>query len=99
MSIFYGLWSWIFGNYEGEHKEWHSNGQLSTHEFYKNGKLDGECKEWFEDGQLYIYEFYKNGQLDGEYKSGIIMVSFRLMDITRMESLTENIKVVCEWSA
>ena len=47
---------------EGEYKEWHENGQLSMHCFFKNGIKEGKYKEWYENGQLYEHEFYKNGE-------------------------------------
>jgi antitoxin component YwqK of YwqJK toxin-antitoxin module len=52
----------------GEYKEWHENGQLIKHYFYKDDKFDGEYKDWHSNGQLYIHCFYKDGKLDGEYK-------------------------------
>ncbi len=66
-TMFYGLWySGVKG--EGEHKEWHRNGQLSQHCFYKNNYIDGEYKRWHENGQLETERNYKNGRLDGEFK-------------------------------
>jgi len=52
----------------GKYEEWHSNGQLSKHCFYKNDKLKSECKEWWDNGQLHRHKFYKDGQLEGESK-------------------------------
>ena len=53
---------------EGEYKEWHYNGQLWEHSFWKNGKYDGEYKHWNDNGQLTAHSFFKNGILKGEYK-------------------------------
>jgi len=53
----------------GEYKIFYDNGQLSIHNFYRDGKREGECKWWYENGQLEIQSFYRNGDLDGEYKS------------------------------
>lgn len=57
------------GKYEGEHKQWHGNGQLGYHSFYKNGKLEGEHKQWHRNGQLWKQCSYEDGKLSGEYKS------------------------------
>ena len=53
---------------EGEYKEWHGNGKLFLHCFYKNGELEGEYKSWHENGKLYSHSFYKDGRLNSEYK-------------------------------
>jgi len=53
---------------DGEYKEWHDNGQLWIHSFYKDGKRNGEYKMWYVNGQLYEHSFYKDGDLDGEHK-------------------------------
>ena len=42
------------------------NGQTSSEEHYKNGKLDGKCTKWHGNGQTSSEEYYKNGKLDGK---------------------------------
>jgi antitoxin component YwqK of YwqJK toxin-antitoxin module len=59
----------VDGKLEGEYNEWHENGQLWVHCFYKKGKRHGELKDWDYYGQLREHSFYKEGKLDGEYKS------------------------------
>lgn len=54
-------------NFTGELKEWWSNGQLSEHSYYKNGKLHGEYKSWSLGGTLVRYELWKNGKLIKDY--------------------------------
>jgi antitoxin component YwqK of YwqJK toxin-antitoxin module len=62
---------WMEEFFNGEIKElkiWHENGQLSSHEFYKNGKREGVRKRWHKSGQLMALESYRNGSQDGEQK-------------------------------
>ena len=51
-----------------EVKWWLEDGQLMTHEFFKDGKRDGECKEWWGNGQLKYQGFFKDGKPEGELK-------------------------------
>ena len=53
----------------GEYKEYHDNGQLSMHAFYKDDKKNGEYKKWYSNGQLSRHSFYKDDKKDGEYKT------------------------------
>jgi len=50
-----------------ERKEWYTNGQLSTWEFFRNGKREGERKSWRENGQLCEQAFYRDGKLEGKH--------------------------------
>ena len=43
-----------------ECKNYHENGQLWAHYFYKDGKYHGEYKYWNEDGGLWRHCFYKD---------------------------------------
>jgi len=56
------------GNFEGEYKEWHENGQLRVQTTYKNGKQHGEYKDWYSNGQLWNHQYKDNGSLHGEDK-------------------------------
>jgi len=62
-----GLW---FSGYTwgGEYKQWHNNGQLWIHCFYKDGEREGEYKRWWDNGKLQIQCFFKDGKENGEYK-------------------------------
>ena len=51
----------------GEYKEWHKNGQLFVHVFYKDGKLNGEYKQWYDNGQLFSHYLYNDGEIVEEY--------------------------------
>ncbi len=64
-----GLW---FSGYksEGEYKEWHENGSLVMHCFYKNKNYDGEYKLWKKDGSLYIHRLYKDDKVIKDYLYG-----------------------------
>jgi len=46
----------------GEHKQWHENGQLSVQCHYANGKMEGEYKEWHPDGELMEHDVYVYGE-------------------------------------
>jgi len=55
---------WFSGKVrEGEYKEWHKNGQMYIHSFYKNDELEGEYKAWHPDGQLIGHSFWKDGEV------------------------------------
>ena len=47
-------------NFQGEYKYFHSNGTLSIHCFYKDGKRHGEYKWWWSDGTLGTHCFFKD---------------------------------------
>jgi antitoxin component YwqK of YwqJK toxin-antitoxin module len=53
---------------EGEFKDWHENGRLWNHRFYRDGILEGETKSWYENGRPQFQIFYKNGKSEGERK-------------------------------
>ena len=53
---------WADGRLDGEYKEWHENGQLRVHSYYKDGQLHGECKIWDENGELVDHGFYNRTQ-------------------------------------
>lgn len=53
----------------GEYKEWHRNGALSKHCFYKGGMLFGEYKEWYSDGGMREHSWRQWKHFVGEYKS------------------------------
>jgi len=44
---------------KSEYKEWHPNGQLSKHCFFKNGKLSGRCRTYHANGVLKTLSFHK----------------------------------------
>lgn len=73
-----GIWFWRNGkiefngiksiynipkNFTGYYKEWHPNGQIWVHSFWKNGKRDGEYRNWYSNGQIYEHSFWENGEL------------------------------------
>lgn len=49
----------------GEHKEFHLNGQLWLSCHYKNDKKHGDYKEWFQNGKLYEQCCYVDGKREG----------------------------------
>jgi antitoxin component YwqK of YwqJK toxin-antitoxin module len=49
----------------GEQKEYHENGQLYLHKFYKNNLLDGEYYHYTINGTLFSKQNYVNGKLNG----------------------------------
>jgi len=51
----------------GEFKNWHLNGQLWYHCFYKDEKLNGEFKNWFSTGKLHQHLFYKDREIIKNY--------------------------------
>ena len=61
---------------EGEYKHWLKNGQITTHCYYKEGKLNGECKWWWDNGQLCREKYYKDGKKEGEYQEWDIKGNF-----------------------
>lgn len=54
---------------EGEHKEFHENGELMERVFYKNGKPEGKSESWYENGQRKCLEFFRDGCLEGKRQS------------------------------
>lgn len=51
---------------EGEYKSFHSDGQIKTRGFYRDGKLEGEYKLWYYNGRLEERKFYADGNLEGK---------------------------------
>jgi len=51
------------GRYQGEFKDWHSNGQLRENCILLNGKRHGERKWRYKDGKLKHHEFWVKGKL------------------------------------
>ena len=50
----------------GTKNAWHSNGQLASIRYFKDGKPSGQYKEWRSTGQLYTtYKYDKNGRKTG----------------------------------
>ena len=56
------------GRLQGECKYWHSNGQLRSHCYYKDGELHGEFKRWYSNGHLRKHCYYKDSERHGECK-------------------------------
>jgi len=54
---------------QGEFKNYHDNGQLYEHSFWKNDERHGECN-YYIDGILTVHSFYKDGKQisEQEYK-------------------------------
>jgi antitoxin component YwqK of YwqJK toxin-antitoxin module len=51
--------------FTGSSVDYHDNGQLSSKENYKDGKLDGLVEEFYISGQIWNRKNYKDGKLDG----------------------------------
>ena len=58
----------IYGELEGEYKEYYEDGHLKIICNFKNGKFEGEYKEYHKNGQLMRIYNYKNGKKEREYK-------------------------------
>ena len=43
--------------------KWNADGQLSSEENYKDGRLHGKSTSWYESGQKRYERHYENGQL------------------------------------
>lgn len=58
------------------HKAYYSNGSITHHKVFVNGKLHGAYKQYLRDGSLRKSEQYANGKLHGEckYYNGDVMI-------------------------
>lgn len=61
-------WTYKNGRYDGTHREWRRNGQLSCEINYKNGKYHGINRSWHDNGQFRHVCNYLNGRLYGSNK-------------------------------
>ena len=68
VDFFIFIYLKMFRPKNGEYKDWHKNGKLRVHCYFKDGEYDGEYKDWHKNGQLWEHCYYKDGMMDREYR-------------------------------
>lgn len=57
------------GAYDGPYEAYFTNRQLSTKEYYQQGRKNGPYEWYFDSGRLYERGTYRNGVRDGPYEA------------------------------